>query len=583
MATNNHKKNLHAEEMEGFPGLDASSPFGGGGAAQDIRNFKIMPDGSLCRRDGYESIVKFDSPIRAVRTYREGDAEYVLVVAGSMLCRIKTTGGVSRHAVVFSSETGPAGFFEYDGQVYIMDGHNIYHYKGEVSAELVHGYVPLYGRNWSIDGAGNTVNEPINLLSSMVRIAYRGTGTPSTLTPGLKMTAVESVRLDGETLAADRYALSEDGLSVVCNGIEMNESTLELAVTLDVSHWYDATLYTCTRASVYNGFSAMRMFLFGGSDGTVVHSNIPVSPESLAASEAADAASTGLYIPKDSQMTVGHREVVTAAVGIYDRMMFCTEGGSWLTDSLADSIDREARTIRLGSISGILGCSAPGAMCVIEGDIPITVCPGGIYRWDIDPTLEKGCIPRKISDSIAPLLPDGFYTRAVMRYMRTTDELWLCDPEDPNGRVMIYNCVGKCWYSYTEIGAGGFFEAGSRIGFIRGGAVCVFIPGRGTDRKPYSENDIVASFTSRYLDFGDPEALKKVVCLYLDADTGGGELEVTLADHGLLCAETLAAEEGVRLFSRRFTTPRFHRLALKLVAGGPKPQRIYRICLHPAI
>jgi len=583
MATKNHKKTIHAEEITRFPGLDASSPFGEGGVAQDIQNFKIMPDGSLQKRDGYATIATFEDRIRAVWVYREGATEYVLAVAGNQLGRVNTETKTVETAVIFSTNMGNACFFEYDRQVYIMDGHDIYHYTGGVTAETVHGYVPLYGKNWSIDNVGNTVHEPINLLSSRVRLSYFGTGTPTRLDLGFKAVSVDSVKLDGAALPAGSCTVSEDGMSLACEGIEMAESRLELVVTVDMSYWYDGTLYTCTRAASYHGFSVSRLFLFGGSDGAVVHSNIPVFDEAMAASIEADAASTGLYIPKDSRLTVGHREVVTAAVGIYDRMMFCTEGGTWLTDSLTESIDREARHIRLGSVSGILGCSAPGALGVIEGDLPVTVTAGGIYRWEIDPTLEKGCIPKKISDPISPFLSHRFWGTGFVSYMRTTNELWVGEPLTEDGRVLIYNCVSKCWYSYVNLYATALFETSNAIGFAKTRDLCLFEAGRGMDLLPVGDSRFSAIYRSGLLEFGDAEAVKKAVRLYLDADTGGGSIEVTLTHPSLLASKYILKPAGQTLYERRFTTPRFQRLTLTLTAVGTKNAQIYRVCLHPIV
>ena len=53
MATVNKNKTTYAAEVTAFGGIDASSPCGNGGIAVDMKNFKVLPDGSLCRRSGF--------------------------------------------------------------------------------------------------------------------------------------------------------------------------------------------------------------------------------------------------------------------------------------------------------------------------------------------------------------------------------------------------------------------------------------------------------------------------------------------------------------------------------------------------
>ena len=85
------------------------------------------------------------------------------------------------------------------------------------------------------------------------------------------------------------------------------------------------------------------------------------------------------------------------------------------------------------------------------------------------------------------------------------------------------------------------------------------------------------------MDFGDNEAKKRAVRLYVEADAAGGELTVGLHDGGLLDEVAFAGTgEGTVCYSSRVNTSRFRRLSVTLRATGAERQRIYGFCIHIA-
>ena len=109
MATVNHKGAVVAEELVGFGGIDAASPYGDGRMAYDMKNFKVLPDGSLVKRDGFAVLASLPEAVRGLYVLHEESGDFILAVAGSALYRISVADGTSESAEVLTSFAGRVG------------------------------------------------------------------------------------------------------------------------------------------------------------------------------------------------------------------------------------------------------------------------------------------------------------------------------------------------------------------------------------------------------------------------------------------------------------------------------------------
>ena len=584
MATGNHKKTMRAEEVTAFGGLDASSPHGGGHIAYDMKNFKILADGSLVKRDGFSILTTLSDNIRGLYVLHETAGDFILAVAGARLYRISVADGTYESAEVLTTVSGRACFFNYGGELYLLDGAEVYRYAGGLLLEECLGYIPLYGKDWVAIRSDNVVNEPINLLSRKIRYTCSHTSSFNMAYLGLKISSIDKVLHNGVVLDSSRYYLSDTRKSVSFTSSFSSSSKLELCVTLDDSYWHDALLRSCTYVAQYDSVSNPRVFLYGGEEGSTLYLSRPVDRESLSESLAMDESSTSLYFPKDKAVSFDKRQTITAMGRAGNRMMICTANETWITGDLNELEAGEESKLTVGSLSQTVGCHSQGGMAVIEGDTPVTISAGGIYRWDIDLNMERGCTSKRISDGIAAHVGDGFFSGAKVCYMRAEDELWFFLPDDADGRVFIYNCGNKLWYSYVGVHASHLLDMGGRVGFADGADICLFDSARTTDLCSFGEREIVGVFESRRMDFGDNEAKKRAVRLYVEADAAGGELTVGLHDGGLLDEVAFAGTgEGTVCYSSRVSTSRFRRLSVTLRATGAERQRIYGYCIHIGI
>lgn len=581
MATVNHKKTIRAAEVTAFGGIDASAPCGDGGIAVDLKNFKVLPDGSLCRRSGFTVLDTLDGAVRGAAVFRDVDGTFLLAAADACVYRIAMADGSAESEEILSTSEGTVTFFSHDGEIYLVDGDELYHYLGRgASFEVCRGYVPLYGKNWNSESASNAVNEPINLASDKVRFHYVSGTMFTTLRFGIRLASVDKV-VEGDVERTYERTLSADGTSLTFTSGFRSTKPITIYATVHPSYYHDAILRASHGVAHYDAFSGSRVMLYGGGDGARLFTSRPVDAASLAEAREEAPNATTLYFPKGGDMTLDNRQAINAVCRVGDRMMICTEGETWITEEMT-AVAAEQTVLPTRSLARSIGCSAFGGLAVAGGDVPFTVSASGIYRWRIDPQLDHSCSLTRISDAIAPLLPQDAFARLRLCYVRSEDTLWVFCPEDTEGRVFLYDCTASRWYSYVGIGAKVLLEADGRVGFAADNALCFFEDGRSTDLCAFGEREIVATYESRRVDLGDAEATKRALRVCAEAMLGG-ELAVGLYDKTLLDEVTFEGGDGTACgYSARVAPRRFKRLTITLRAAGQVPCRILGLCVHVA-
>lgn len=578
MKKKKHERAVRTAEVLSFGGIDASSPNGDGGLARDIQNFKVLSDGSLALREGFATLASLGGPIRGLRVCREGAETFLLAVAGTYFCRVSSDGTVLR-AEMTETGDGTVTFFEYDGDIYLVDGKEAYRYVGGATLAPFRGYVPLYGKDWDPESFSNPICEPINLLCDKICITYRTQEAYYYLRTGVPLSSVEFVFVDGKPLSTKAYTLSEDGTVIDFTTLFQSTEAVVVYATVDASLWRDATLRSCTEITDCETFEGTRVFLYGGEDPSRLFVSKPVDGASLARAREQLPEATSLYVPKGMELSVGNGRPITAVTRVGDRIMICTERETFLSEDLTENFN--AWRISLRSLSGAVGCGSVGGVARIDGGAPVTVSTGGLYRWTVDPDPERPCSVTCLSAPIAPLLGENAFSIGRIFYEQARDTLWFYVPDNAEGRVFLYDCAARRWYAYVGVAARRIFSVGERVGFFGGDAVCLFDSGRTVDLCPFGEREIAGIYESRRMDFGDREAVKRMARVYVEADVGSGTLSVRLSDGRLLDERPFeGVEEGSECYETHLRPHRFKRLSLTLRAGGGSAQRIYGFCVH---
>ena len=156
------------------------------------------------------------------------------------------------------------------------------------------------------------------------------------------------------------------------------------------------------------------------------------------------------------------------------------------------------------------------------------------------------------------------------------NEIWLRDPKDTTGTVLVRNPSMEQWYFFDGIPASRFFYyKGSAIGFTSGSNLCVF--SKDTYRDGYSF--ITAYYRSNYINFGSPEEIKRASRATLCANFNGDSASLTVEterDHEQFLLESVA-QSAPECFDCRLSVGRFRHLRFTISSGGLSPISIYSI------
>ena len=578
MATVNQNKTTHTAQVTAFGGIDASSPCGNGGIAVDLKNFKVLPDGSLCRRSGFSVLRASRDAVRGAEVFYNEDRTFLLLAVGASVHRISLPDGEEISSEVLGTTSGKVTFFSFDGEIYLADGAELYHHIGGADFEVCRGYAPLYGKNWEPESRTNPVNQPVNLASDKVRFHYVAGATFSTLYFGVKLASVDRV-VEGGTEQTYARTLSEDGKSLTFKNTFRSTDPITIYATVDPSYFHDADLRSAAGVAHYDAFRGSRVMLYGGGNGAKVFVSQPVGNASLTEARAEWANSTSLYFPKDGHIALENRQPVTSVGRVGDRMMVLTADEAFISEEMTEVAD-DVTALPLRSLLRTVGCGSPKGLAITRNDAPITVSRGGIYRWRIDPQLDTVPSVECISDGISSLLPPDFFRRTRIFYLPDQDLLWLLLPDDPEGRVFLFDCALECWYSYAGIEAEELLAADGQVGFYGGGAVSFFNDALSEDHLDFGAREIVGTFESRIMDLGDDETVGRLLSISGVASLGG-ELAVGLYDGKLLDEIVLSGDgQEASAFLERVAHRRFRRLSLRLRATGKSPCRILSLCVH---
>lgn len=590
MKTENAKE--FSEIYDGFSGLDLTSPIGSGKLSQ-LRNFRLLSDGSALKRGGFRLIGQTADAIRGAAAYVDGGEDVILAVSGAYLYRVTAEGAVSSSRV-FDTEEGKADFFELRGELYIIDGQKIYRYAGGVSAEPCSPHAPLYGKLWLANNnyPGNQ-NEPLSLLTPRIRISYRNASNSiSVLAVGLPIKSIDGLFVNGVSRMGEGYdgddvfTIHSKGDRVSCENFSVvNDSEIVLYVTIDGEQYSGDGIDGCNRAAVFDSFSQSRVFIYGGNDSGRFYVSPTVDEATLAQETSVYGRVDPIYFPKGGAVRFGGMDGINGMCRMCNRMLIFSSHRSWITSSLEDAEGVERLGVSLGVLSSTVGCSSEKALRVIGGAKIVTVSRGGIFKWSFDSEFEEEAVISRISDKVEPYMSEELLKNAAVCYDRDSGELWFGNRLSEDGEVLVYDMGRGIWWLYDGICAEQFIETGYGIAFVCGNRIYLFDNGK-TDVTEDGEREIVGIIESAGFDLSARSKKKQICDVRLLGELDGGSAEVEIEDGRLLGALSFNGEQaspihvGAEFIDTRVSTSRTERARFTLRAHGKSRQRIYGLEFH---
>ncbi len=581
MATFKKENACASEAVDAFGGIDRSGLIGRLSEAWDIDNFRILADGSLDKREGYELRHTFSSPVDAVYPV-PGEEGSVYVLTGGCVYLMALDDGAAR-LLGRASDTSGGCFFMQGGALYLLAGGNL---SAVTTAGLlpVEGYVPLYGRDWSEEGG--EVAEPRNLLSRRVRLNYRLREPSVVLKTGFSGFSVESLSVDGLPLTT-AYAR---GQFICLPGSFPEDTRIETVIVFDADCGDTEALLAC-RGALTTGQGERETAVLCGRD--TLFFSTHVDADGLAESTAIRPGSMGIYFPEGRRVRpglgAGDAELADSVEYADNARPLCVAGNE--DTLLVSDGTRSCLLGHDGELTALPG--APGADCpgICVGNDVYIVSRRGLFRVSLRDGGFK-CLSLPLDD---PDFPGG---SPVMGYDPRYSELLLSSADDTEGRVWVWSLSRECWYRFSSVGAQGWFPAyteGSSDGVSPSCGVCcapgffaesgvfVFVPGRGRDRVLGGvELEIGATFTSRWSGMDADDRVKRLRALRL-CSQGDEEMSLLLSDPaGVLTKVSIPAGDGrsLDLHRRGLRTGRFGHVRLGISSRGTGRMRIFGVAVY---
>ena len=570
------EKSEYKGNLDGFRGLDTSSPIGEGRTVA-LKNFKQLSDGSVEKRGGFKLLCTLDDKLRGEIAYVDGGEEVILAVAGGRLYRISVETGELSSEEHFSNSEEDACFFEFRGSLYLIESGNFYRYLGGTALTPVRAYAPLVSENQEMSPYYNRLSDPMNALTKRVRFKYTCDGfTIPVITTSITISSVDAIFIGDKLVDKSLYYLDKNGTQIHCDNLFAGAKGDPLTVYATALSGSDEKITGVSKASVFDSFENSRVFLYGGDDENRFLASSPVKDKAELArqGEIYNEEILPLYFPNGTEARFGGMEKISAMCRFYDRMLIFTKKRAFATEELSKKTDQGS--IILETRSSTVGCSSDGAVRQIDGITPVSVSYGGIYKWELDKNLGEEIVVKRMSNEVSSLLTTAFFENARVCYNRIDDEMWFALYD--TGEVLVYNATLKLWYTYTGIFAERFIETGFGVAFVNGSDVFVFDGGE-CDLTNDGVKHIEAYLESAIWCLSPQGAKKHVQGLYLTCELDGGSVTATLDDGIDTDSSTINGDGKVEFFDIRLRSPRTRQIKFKLSAGGLSKQRIYGVSL----
>ena len=561
---------------DSFEGIDTRRSHSGG--IRDALNLRILPDGSLQKRQGYRCIRSLDYGARAI---------WSGIINGSFACYYLTrnsvytldlaTGEATFCATVATSE-GRAQFFYFRDALYLTDTEKIYKIL-ETSAEPIVGYVPLFGKDWGTGYPGE-INEPLNLLHRHARITYKIEEGHSAYLPTLyPVGEIRAIYKNGELMSPSDYSFDSRFNTINIAGLEVGDA-LEADITFegDTDSEQTAALLSSPYAYVFGGINNSRLFMWGGESDNTIFTSTYVSRESLREAEKHFEGCGHIYFRAGNQFTVGDgRYAVKAVARHFDRLLILTEGDAWIADSSACGEEE----FPIMNVNSRIGCFSDRGVVTVGND-PVSVGRRAVFRWTSDTDELNECNAYSISEQISELLTPSFFKTAVVYADELRGELWFCSRAE-QGIAWIYNLEKKAWTRFDNIAADAFFDADGDVGFISGENICVLRDNCYLDYDSAESSvgtPIRASLVSGVIDLDTPKK-KRLKALRCSADLSENSLEIKmLTNFGEEIRASILppgqhSAHSVRLHSHRLDT-----FSFSIAADGADRERIHSLTIE---
>lgn len=566
MAITDPRKSLEHLEIKDFAGIRSNDRITGEGGA-DMRNFRLLPDGSLQKRCGYRRWFSLSAPLRGTWEGVIDGKTYFFAVGGDTVYCVSSDDAEPTPVAFLTTSEGKVSFVYYCDRLYLLDGAELYRFLPSIPAFTVaDGYTPLYGKNWHPTEMG-AVNEPLNAIQNRIRLHYINTTGGTTFRLPFTMKQINRVKV-GNTYITN-YLFNTSTMSVEIPTGTVG-GTVEISATLDDIFSRRKLVLRSNQAIAYRDTYHETFLCGGGSPGYMLYRSKHVTSEMLAESTAVFGSTDALYIPVNHSFSVGSvQHPITAILQSGEQVLVMNEQNLWAIRHL----DEESDDMRIYLLRTDVGCSTKHAVTAACGD-PITVTERGIYRIGFPTRDPDEATTELLSEAVSDRMSSSLLRNAILHQRSSTGELWIKDSLDENAHVLIFSPSLGYWTAFDGIAATQFFEYAGQMGFgTADGGMYLMDEALDTD----DGKEFEAYYVSHYLPFSHPAFQKRSLRAYLGADSHGGAIRIKLESENNSHSRLFYGQDrdAPEFFDLRATMGRFRFLRFSIAAVGNARTRIH--------
>ena len=549
-----------------FGGMGKYAPLSSVGA-EDMCNFRLLPNGTLRVRSGYARKKHFSS-LGKVRGIWEGTLEgasYLFAVVGNTVYRL-ADGTMTETAVgTVADGTENVHFFVYEDVLYLLDGENILNYfPSSNKFEVIEAYVPLYGYSWDPSSYGE-INEEINLLTPKIRVHYNNPNGETEFKLPYYANRIDVAFLNGKKTTTFNFSPGTD--KIVFPTAPMS---VEVSFIASLNNEVRTAMRAAQIAYVYSRGGANQLFL-GGKDARLFYTKSVTGPM-LSSCQALYPKAVPLYFIMENIFFLGDSaHPITTICPLYETLLVFTSDRIW---SLA--FEKEGIQATLATYG--IGCASHQGAIPYENGV-LAALGNGIYHITASPARPEEIITERISKEIDEKFPAGFTEQIHLVRNTAYGEIWLRDPTNASGEIWVWNFELGEWYRFGGITASFFFQSNTEIGFASGSDICLFGRSYITD----NGSPIDAYYKSAYLDFGVPDTMRRSLRAFLYASPSKSDCEVLFETEQKEQSYQLSTPlfaNAPQLHDMRIVTHRYRFLRFTLSTSASHKTEFYRLDVY---
>ena len=195
------KKAVERHRVSEFGGIRTNARLSPTGAS-DMRNFRILSDGSLEKRCGARLRFYLSGSVRGAWEGAVEGKSYSFAVAGASVYLLNQDDPVGEPTPIYylPSSEGQVTFLSYADRLYLCDGVSLFRFvPGSSTFTTTECYTPLYGKNWSPIGMG-PIYEVRNLLQNRIRIHYLNSSGETEFRLPYTAKRIDCLKVNGRTV-----------------------------------------------------------------------------------------------------------------------------------------------------------------------------------------------------------------------------------------------------------------------------------------------------------------------------------------------------------------------------------------------